>query len=328
MIHNLEVKGLNRRFDYGFEFKDYMNLFTGMIGTGKTTLLKLIWFLTSGNLHHAISEIPFQSVSISTSEFFLSIKHTDSDQYEFTYQFIQKESQGKFELDLNKKDMQDHETLNKQIASVMESSLFFPTFRRIERHLPEVSESLSQLAEDLSVEGHRLIMAVSTFDIIDMLSGIHARLENKNQVDNEPETRDQFWMSLIDFDSETLRERWNLLNQLVEEIYTSYKGVRITEDIVLGGGKSEDGKSEGSDPIHSSHLSSGEKQLLGFLCYNEFIESKTIFIDEPELSLHPDWQRMLIPLLQYKETEKQFFIASHSPYIGSRYEDHRFKLEI
>ena len=63
-----------------------------------------------------------------------------------------------------------------------------------------------------------------------------------------------------------------------------------------------------------------------FCATNAFSEVKYIFIDEPELSLHPDWQRLLIPLLEYQGTEKQFFIASHSPYIGMKYEDNEFHL--
>ena len=64
MIEKLTVQKLNGRFNYDFLFYEDFNIFTGQIGTGKTTLLKLIWYLISGNLHRVISEIPFQSVSI------------------------------------------------------------------------------------------------------------------------------------------------------------------------------------------------------------------------------------------------------------------------
>ena len=39
----------------------------------------------------------------------------------------------------------------------------------------------------------------------------------------------------------------------------------------------------------------GEKQMLSFLCYNAFANQTCIFIDEPEISLHVDWQRILFP---------------------------------
>lgn len=68
-------------------------------------------------------------------------------------------------------------------------------------------------------------------------------------------------------------------------------------------------------------LSAGEKQMLSFLCYNTFSKNKIIFIDEPELSLHPDWQRLLIPTLLKQGGNNQFFIATHSPFIYAKYPD-------
>lgn len=61
-------------------------------------------------------------------------------------------------------------------------------------------------------------------------------------------------------------------------------------------------------------LSHGEKQLLTFIV--EFHKHKwnnsVIMIDEPEMSLHPDWQTKLIPLLQTLGENNQFIIATHS----------------
>ena len=50
MIQKLEVMGLNHQFDYGLKFNPDLNIFTGSNGCGKTTLLKLVWYLISGNL--------------------------------------------------------------------------------------------------------------------------------------------------------------------------------------------------------------------------------------------------------------------------------------
>ena len=44
--------------------------------------------------------------------------------------------------------------------------------------------------------------------------------------------------------------------------------------------------------------------MLSFLCYNAFSENTAIFIDEPELSLHVDWQRLLLPTLLEQGTGK------------------------
>lgn len=70
------------------------------------------------------------------------------------------------------------------------------------------------------------------------------------------------------------------------------------------------------------HASSGEKHLL-FTLINlaaEIQQSSIIFIDEPELSLHPNWQMKYISILKklfsdYKSCH--FLIATHSHYLIS-----------
>jgi predicted ATPase len=81
-----------------------------------------------------------------------------------------------------------------------------------------------------------------------------------------------------------------------------------------------------SDAISSDKLSAGEKQMLSFLCYNTFTEKSTIFIDEPELSLHPDWQRTLVPTLLEQGNNNQFFMATHSPFIYAKFPDKEIML--
>lgn len=61
--------------------------------------------------------------------------------------------------------------------------------------------------------------------------------------------------------------------------------------------------------------------MLSFLCYNFFYDNSIIFIDEPELSLHTDWQRLLFPILLKQKKDNQFIIATHSPFIYSKYPD-------
>ena len=68
--------------------------------------------------------------------------------------------------------------------------------------------------------------------------------------------------------------------------------------------------------------------MLSFLCYNAFSEDTAIFIDEPELSLHVDWQGLLLPTLLKQSTGNQFFVATHSPFIYTLYPDKEFMLGV
>ena len=64
--------------------------------------------------------------------------------------------------------------------------------------------------------------------------------------------------------------------------------------------------------------------LQRFLC-----KDTAIFIDEPELSLHVDWQRpsLAYTLLGTRQRDNQFFVATHSPFIYTKYPDKEFMLD-
>lgn len=73
--------------------------------------------------------------------------------------------------------------------------------------------------------------------------------------------------------------------------------------------------------IGLSSLSSGEKQL--FILITEALLQKGLphlFIaDEPELSLHIGWQRLVIGELLEMNPNAQIIIATHSPEIAGKY---------
>ncbi|WP_226610279.1 AAA family ATPase [Marinobacter nauticus] len=78
-----------------------------------------------------------------------------------------------------------------------------------------------------------------------------------------------------------------------------------------------------------SDLSSGEKQLLILL--TEALlqkEAPCIFLaDEPELSLHIEWQRMIIPAIVNLNPNAQVIAATHSPEVASNFSDAIFDME-
>ena len=66
-------------------------------------------------------------------------------------------------------------------------------------------------------------------------------------------------------------------------------------------------------------LSSGEIQLvviLTHLYFNPEVERANVFIiDEPELSLHVQWQEKFVDGIMEASRETQFILATHSPTI-------------
>ncbi|SQJ15268.1 hemin importer ATP-binding subunit [Serratia rubidaea] len=82
-------------------------------------------------------------------------------------------------------------------------------------------------------------------------------------------------------------------------------------------------------PIKQESLSSGEKQLL--ILFIETLlqrEQQYIFItDEPELSLHIQWQRNIIPAIKKLNPNAQIIAATHSPEVASKYKESIFNME-
>ena len=74
--------------------------------------------------------------------------------------------------------------------------------------------------------------------------------------------------------------------------------------------------------VEFSELSSGEQQILGTIIrfVAELENNSIVIIDEPEVSLHPEWQRMYLPrLIESLETFPQthVIIATHSHFMIS-----------
>ena len=104
------------------------------------------------------------------------------------------------------------------------------------------------------------------------------------------------------------------LNSFLEgkraEFRLSGDGVRILDE-------------ETGEQLDASELSSGEKQIV--LLFSDIIalqeETRLFIIDEPELSLNPHWQRMLMPSLLgvTEQSQMQLIAATHSIEIMARY---------
>lgn len=88
-------------------------------------------------------------------------------------------------------------------------------------------------------------------------------------------------------------------------------------------------KTSSNETLSIKQLSSGEKQLL-IILGSALLQEKSPWIyiaDEPELSLHIDWQEKLITNLRRINPKAQIVFATHSPDIVSVYGDRVFDME-
>lgn len=132
-VRSCEIVGLfDRDGKISCNFNDDINILTGRNGAGKTTILKLVWYIVSGNILFAINEVSFKKLTVVTDEYecivyrlarnICKIELTiDGTQY--LYEDWAEDG------DLGFVNAEDH--VNPLLIQ-KGSSVFFPTFRRIE----------------------------------------------------------------------------------------------------------------------------------------------------------------------------------------------------
>lgn len=76
-------------------------------------------------------------------------------------------------------------------------------------------------------------------------------------------------------------------------------------------------------------LSSGERQIVTIIYASTHMSGQeVVLIDEPEISLHIDWQIKLLPSLSEQLNDKQIITCTHSPVIASGYEEQMVELRL
>jgi predicted ATPase len=69
-------------------------------------------------------------------------------------------------------------------------------------------------------------------------------------------------------------------------------------------------------------LSSGERHIVTLIyAATHMSKQQIVLIDEPEISLHVDWQRHLLKKMSEQLGERQIIVCTHSPVIGADYEE-------
>jgi len=102
----------------------------------------------------------------------------------------------------------------------------------------------------------------------------------------------------------------------IDSLFSRNKKLRTTDNGLAV--ELEDGKL-----ITPAHLSSGEKHLLVVLLQAMTADHNSVIIDEPELSMHIDWQHALAETIYRLNPNCQLILASHSPEIMANVPDEK-----
>ena len=198
-LKKVTVINLNKKVSiHDYQFHDDINMITGMNGSGKTTFLKMVWYAISGNIERIISEISFDEFYIETSDYSINIKKNDSNiNWDYKNLIDGKDSSGEFNI-TDPESRKLNEELDKLnhlvIQNSKSSSLYFPTFRRIEGDYSmgnttkvrrilssgqvvyetiernRLQDSFDMMSSQLSVYEHKFICSMSTNDIVSLLT--------------------------------------------------------------------------------------------------------------------------------------------------------------
>jgi energy-coupling factor transporter ATP-binding protein EcfA2 len=111
---------------------DDLNILTGRNGAGKTSLLKLLWYIMSGNILLALQEVPFARCSLATDLYKCTVHRLSPIRCK-----IELEIEGETHLFEDFEDPDEDFTRDAEDFANPEliergSSVFFSTFRRIE----------------------------------------------------------------------------------------------------------------------------------------------------------------------------------------------------
>jgi len=343
-----------------------MNIITGRNGSGKTTVLKLMWYAISGNLGLALQEVEFEWLALTTDKYEMKIWGGTTPRGELkegdrvnAYTYNEEPS---FDENGEISFTSDLDDMGRELASYG-CSIFFPTFRRIEggfsiaaarshmgrlRAKNELEDALTALSQKLSNGDHQFVASLSTADIVRLLMRQYTNL-----TDSYSQVQAKTTQQVIEDIKQYQRKDDNIHgpsslyepNDLLEKIKNKIEWMEGERDVFLRpinavqklasrlfahSGIKIDGRlnfGDAATAVSSDKLSAGEKQLLSFICYNAFAKDAIVIIDEPELSLHVDWQRQLFPILQSQGTSNQFIVATHSPFIYSKYPEKELMMD-
>lgn len=377
-----EVSGINNKpSSHHLVMNSDINIITGRNGAGKTSTLKLLWLLTSGNLKQAIAECSFSSVQLVTDKYYLIIiKNSEEkitnivfghENYTENFDINENQQNHLFEDDIADENINhflprniirnalyigkhQNDRLSKTILNISEklsltgSSLYFPTFRRIEGGFSlgdrngrgsisnDLEDAMSSLSKKFSKGNHLFVSSLSMSDVSQFLLKEYSNLNDISA--SQTNSLSQQIISMIKShkgSKNNLKEANHLLTDILEKIEQieenrailmkplttvqkvvskifKHKGINFGENLNFG---------EAASAINSDKLSAGEKQLLSFICYNAFFDDAIFIIDEPELSLHVDWQRSFFKILTDQNPKNQFIVSTHSPFIYGKYPD-------
>ena len=322
-IRQIEVKDFWGKYNNKWELDPCVNILTGINGAGKSTLLDIIAYITIGGKlpkslvkKTSMVKIKFDEddatiTNIVFNDSYLNLTRKAQDNE------VLKELQEDVELDFantSRKSRLNSLMLNASISHVTTKS---------KGRIPS-SKFLQELNVDIISTFDEPISYIEDKTKWDLLhdEGVWSSLDKELHelqeqysyyIGNLANTIENMVISGIQPDMESLMSLYapkNLFIKTINELFESTGKVIDTNNSKLSFRIVEDDL-----PISIYELSSGEKQML-YILWKVLLHNQKpyiLFLDEPEISLHIDWQESLIGKIRLLNPNCQVIIATHAP---------------
>lgn len=293
-IEKIEIKGLFGKKDISWELNPQVNVLVGANGSGKSMILSVIYGFLNQTFFDSLEEI------IDSAKMFFATSRID----------LRIEGKQSTEEILN--DLYD------ELGKENVDKYFKNNRNKFEKlmQLLAVQDKLGKGITNYFGEGKPIYKKENCY--IDL---IEANLSNSNS--NQTITRsNRETENVLDLE---IRETIDELNKIkTDELITRLTGSlnvffnQIGKHVSYENHELVYTDTQLQQKLNYSHLSSGERQLTYILlrvALSNGDKSKTaiILMDEPEISLHLDWQEHFIKQLTILNPDAQFIIVTHSP---------------
>lgn len=320
-IKSVEIKGLWHLFDLKWELNPDVNILTGINGAGKTTIFDFVAslvgrgklpknYVTKAEKVIITFDDGTQMVNINISEALEKIK--EKAERDEIYQELWSDVSEKISA-IDRKSKLLNVGIEASICKLIKNKKNIP----IQPFLEDVKVSIISTFDDpLSVDLDKIsilglrdssINSALDFDLKNLLEDYASYLA-KIGVEVE-----QYAMGASKFDLEYIKKIYGKKNQFFDILDNLFKDTHKRVDRYSGSLRFI--SDYDSKKLNVTQLSSGEKQLVYILItiLLQRDEECIVFMDEPEVSLHVDWQEQLIEVVRILNPKCQLLIASHAP---------------
>lgn len=224
-----------------------------------------------------------------------------------------------------------NEELNRKVLELSFSGIFRPQVSLEKINIKKIKTNITQFKKRFKKLSHEGIYS-KALSSDNVRSAILKYLGDLEALSSKQDKSDEMWITLNHFNFNRVSKMFDLFinhEKRVKEVQVEIKTfTSVINEFLKDSGKTIHFNESTGVPYFSttssnhelflSELSSGEAQIVILLSYFAFLAKGEIpiIIDEPELSLHVEWQKYFVEAVKkVMPSECQAIMATHSPEI-------------